>query len=161
MGQPARLPRKLLRFLTVSREERRDLVDAFRAILWARRVMRDRPTGELVALYSSADAPNSRRPAAPSPPAVDLPRARSVAEAVVRVAAYMPFDASCLIRSLAIQRMYRARGLETGQIKIGVALDGKAFLAHAWVEVDGRVMGDTVAHVSRFTPVTDMTAVRF
>ncbi|MCA9736010.1 MAG: lasso peptide biosynthesis B2 protein [Gemmatimonadota bacterium] len=152
MGHPARLPRKLFRFLRVSSRERRDLLAALGALLWARRAMRDRATGDLVALHEGQDA------TAP----VDLPRARALARAVVRVAAYLPFDASCLIRSLAIQRLFAREGMPPGQIRIGVRIDEvEGFQAHAWVEVEGRVVGDVPQHVSTFTPVTDMTAIRF
>ncbi len=73
----------------------------------------------------------------------------------------MPFEAACLMRSLAIHHLLEQSGLDPGQIRIGVNLVDDEFLAHAWVEVDGRVMGDTPAYVDQFTPVTDVTAVKF
>ena len=114
--------------------------------------MKNQPVGALVASRKNANGP-----ALP----VDLPRTRRLSQAVVRMAAYMPFEAACLMRSLAIQRLLDESGLESGQIRIGVNIVDGEFLAHAWVEVDGRVMGDTPAYIDQFTPVTDVTAVKF
>jgi len=152
MGQPLRLPSKLFRFFAISREERRELLGALGALLWARKAMKKQPLGELVA--SRDDSTEAALP-------IDLPKTRRLSQAVVRMAGYVPFEAACLMRSLAIQRLLDRSGLNSGQIRIGVNIVDGEFLAHAWVEVDGRVMGDTPAYIDQFTPVTDVTAVKF
>ena len=57
--------------------------------------------------------------------------------------------ASCLTRALAADVMLRRDG-HRPQIQIGVSKDRAAFEAHAWLELDGRVLvGDH--HIGRYT----------
>ena len=80
---------------------------------------------------------------------------RSVGWAVTRAASYGVFRPQCLVRSLAIQRMLRRRGVSGSTIRIGVRLRDGEFNAHAWVEIGGVVIGDSPAHVETFTRITD------
>jgi hypothetical protein len=146
-----RLPRNALRFLRLSRQERADLIAAVRAVVSAKRLMRKQPLGKLVSVIEPAEG---ARP-------VDREAAKRVSEAVHRVSRNVPFEAACLVRSLAIQRMLVERGLDPGNIKIGVHWSDDGFEAHAWVEQGDKIIGDTRAYVSRFTPVTDVTTVKF
>lgn len=47
---------------------------------------------------------------------------------------------TCLPRSIVLQRLLARRGV-AAELRLGVATDG-AFAAHAWVEVDGRAVGE-------------------
>lgn len=49
-----------------------------------------------------------------------------------------PF-ATCLSSALALQRLLAANGHDS-ELHIGVAGDGGAFAAHAWLERDGRIL---------------------
>lgn len=107
-----------------------------------------RPTGELLAW--SAEVPPRGESGG-----IDVRAVESVAWAVTRAAAYGIFRPRCLVRSLAIQRMLRRRGIDSSTLNIGVRIRDGAFEAHAWVELDGVVIGDSRAHVQTFTRMTD------
>lgn len=113
-----------------------------------------RPTGQLIEWNAgrSADAP------APFDGAT-RDSVVSVAWAVTRAARYGVFRPQCLVRSLAIQRMLRRRGIVTGSLNVGVRMQNGSFEAHAWVELNGAVVGDTLQHVRTFTKVTDLRLV--
>ncbi|HEX7089118.1 MAG TPA: lasso peptide biosynthesis B2 protein [Longimicrobiales bacterium] len=113
-----------------------------------------RPLGEL---FRRA-GPEPTRPGASR---ADWRAARSVAWAVTRAAAYGIFRPHCLVRSMAIQRMLRRRGITSANLNIGVRTRGGAFEAHAWVELDGVVIGDSREHVQTFTRVMDLRVVGF
>jgi hypothetical protein len=64
-----------------------------------------------------------------------------LAEAVDVAARNHLLSITCLPRSLALCRLARARGFPA-EIQFGVARRGAGFRAHAWVEVDGHIVGD-------------------
>ena len=144
--------RKLPRLRSLSSEQLRDLLSAQWAVLSAHRQVRSRPLGELVAVSGSAGRSAS---------AADPRQEDRVAWSVITASNHGLTRPTCLVRSLAIQKMLRDRGLPQGQIRIGVRWKDDEFLAHAWVERDERVIGDTRRHVSGFDPVTDMRMVKF
>jgi hypothetical protein len=73
-----------------------------------------------------------------------------VAWAVEATARRVP-EASCLTQALAADVMLRRAGA-TPQVRIGVAKDRQEFEAHAWLELDGRVLvGDH--DLDRFVPL--------
>ena len=119
----------------------------FRALQRAMRDVKDRPQGDFV---TRADGP-----AATADPA-RLPEARSIALGVSRAAAYGPLHPTCLAQSLAIQRCLHDRGIDGGRIRVGVARQRGKFVAHAWVEFAGEVIGDDRASVDRYEPFDDM-----
>lgn len=121
-------------------------VALFRA-LWD---VRTRPRGELVRLDPGSQV---------SAPAADphrLARARVVALGVSRAAAYGVFHPTCLVRSLAIVRRFHAEGIQGGAVRVGVARRAGAFTAHAWVEIDGEVVGDDEGTVERYASLDDL-----
>jgi hypothetical protein len=59
-----------------------------------------------------------------------------IGRATLRTLALVPTDARCLVRSLVVLRLLSRRGIES-RLVIGVQ-PGPDFLAHAWVEHDGR-----------------------
>ena len=61
--------------------------------------------------------------------------------AVERARHYHLYPMTCLRRSLALIKLLRQRGLRA-ELKIGVEKADGSLAAHAWVEVDGVVIGE-------------------
>jgi hypothetical protein len=53
--------------------------------------------------------------------------------------------------------MLRAEGIRGSHIHVGVRSVRGTFEAHAWVTLDGRVIGDEAAFVERFREIGDIT----
>lgn len=70
--------------------------------------------------------------------------------AVAMAAALYPGRAACLERSLMLYWWLRRAGVPV-QFRMGAQL--YPFLAHAWVERDGRVVNDVGEHVRLFRPI--------
>ena len=129
----------------VTAAELRDVLAAAAALARAQLRVWTRPTGALV--RASADTPtgaDARR--------IEGQVLRAGA-AVRRAARLSPVAPSCLVRSLALADVLARAGVPGGLIRLGVRRDGRALDAHAWVELDGRVIGDDPRHVGRFTPL--------
>jgi hypothetical protein len=124
----------------------KDLVRAQAALARAHREMRTTPTGQMVRDDPAAAAANA------AGDRVD--DARRIALAVNRAAEFGLFRPKCLVRSRALRRMLDDAGIEGAEVRIGVLLQGGQFLAHAWVEYGGQVVGDNPASVARFVPMT-------
>lgn len=72
---------------------------------------------------------------------------------VTTASGLMP-NVKCLARALAAQTLLRRQGYEA-ELKLGVAKASKALLAHAWIELGGRVvMGGIGNSVKRYQPLT-------
>jgi hypothetical protein len=84
----------------------------------------------------------------------------SVQWAVSRSARHGVFRPQCLVRAMAIQKMLHRRGIVTARINIGVSMQSGAFEAHAWVELNGAVVGDSAENVGRFTKVSDVRLIK-
>ncbi len=140
-GWTWRLRRLSVRELLLLAEAQRDLL-ACQLAKWRR------PVGELLDWSGAPDLPDANG-------RIHYREVEAVAWAVTRAAAYGLFRPRCLVRSLAIQRMLRRRGVRAGSLAIGVRLRDGAFEAHAWVELDGAVIGDSHQHVQTFTRITD------
>ncbi len=68
----------------------------------------------------------------------------------IKTAASHPFSwAKCLQRSVALCLWLDHLGF-CGELKIGVRKDGEKLRAHAWVELNGRVLNDVPSHTRRF-----------
>lgn len=92
---------------------------------------------------------------APDPPVLDrLEEARRIALAVNRAATFGVFRPKCLVRSMALRRMLNDAGIEGAHVRVGVHLSHGRFIAHAWVEYAGQVVGDDAASVARYVPLT-------
>lgn len=96
--------------------------------------------------------------------AADPARPAALARAVARAARRQPGRSTCLARSLTLQRMLIARGY-AARLRLGVRRPSAAtdlahepawqqagLAAHAWIEVDGQVVGDDAAAVAAFEP---------
>ncbi len=100
------------------------------AYVRARRQLRRTPIEPLLAALRADGLP----PRAEDPQALD--EARRLAWIVARVLRWLPGDTRCLVRSLVLVRLLARRGIPA-QLVIG-ARAAPDFLAHAWVECDGR-----------------------
>jgi hypothetical protein len=80
-------------------------------------------------------------------------QAQRYAQAVDAAGRHLPVSARCLARSLALHWWLRSDGVPSS-LKIGVAKEGAALRAHAWVDLDGVPVNGTPAEVAPFTPLT-------
>lgn len=72
---------------------------------------------------------------------------------LVSIAARYPFRWSlCLQSSLALQDWLNQGGVYP-DLRIGVNKGGRRFAAHAWLELDGRVLNDRPRVARRFAPM--------
>jgi hypothetical protein len=62
---------------------------------------------------------------------------------------------TCLVQACTLRRMAGRRGIEA-RVLIGAARISTGILAHAWVEVDGRPIGETDGVAERFNPLASM-----
>jgi hypothetical protein len=89
-----------------------------------------------------------RLPLTPAQPA-SHETAANMALAINRAAYHGLYRANCLQRSLLLWWLLRRRGIDS-QLRIGVRRTPNRFEAHAWLEVDGRVVNDNPKVISRF-----------
>jgi hypothetical protein len=143
------LPHRLRKLRSLGAGELAWLLRAQAMLLWAAVVVRTRPAGRLI----SARVVRSAEPAVTD---VRREEARRIAQAVRRAADHGVFRPACLVRSVALQRMLQFRGISGSRIHIGVSLEGGQFVAHAWVEWGGQVLGDVPAYVQTFAPLCDV-----
>lgn len=80
--------------------------------------------------------------------------------ALARALRLMPSRPSCLVRTLALTALLERAGVPGACIRVGVRRDGTALDAHAWVELEGRVVGDDPHVARRFTPLGSVTSAR-
>lgn len=123
-----------------------DLWHAQRALLAARRLLRQRPIGSLTTRDTGSDGPIAGDPT----------RAREVARAVARAATYGLFRPFCLVRALALRDLLQREGIRGTEIRIGVRRRGSEFAAHAWVRWGAEILGDEPSYVATFTEVDDI-----
>ena len=152
----------------------RDVLDvavAELALARAQWLVWTRPVGRLVnqGRTDGGEAPSSgvtgsARTSAPADAAgveapYDTERAARWARAVVRASRYGVAEPRCLVRAVALQRLLRAHGVVGSTIRIGVRWSEGAFIAHAWVEHEGAILGDTAANTASFAPLADVSVV--
>jgi hypothetical protein len=133
------------RAIGLPRDARADLLAAQWALLAAQCAVWTRPRGTLVGSVGRSGA------ARPTPHAER--RAQELALAVTRAAGYGLFRPQCLVRALALVRMLDARGLAGARVRVGVAKEGAAFSAHAWVEYGDLLLGDRPERVGAYVPL--------
>lgn len=63
---------------------------------------------------------------------------RSVSSSVKSCSKYVP-HATCLTQALAARTLLRLNGYDS-ELKIGVVKDAANLAAHAWIEIDGRIV---------------------
>ncbi|MBP8273969.1 MAG: lasso peptide biosynthesis B2 protein [Acidobacteria bacterium] len=82
------------------------------------------------------------------------PEAQSLRRCVVsvhRTGRYAPYRGNCLSQSLTLIWLLRRHGLRP-TLRLGVKVSDAKLDAHAWVELNGRVLNDTQDVHTRFTP---------
>lgn len=142
--------RVIRRLFNLTPRESADLVAAQWSLLAALWTVRRRPRGELLRPLP----PGTSSGAAP-----DDARLERLAIAVDRVARFGLFRPTCLVRAVALERQIRNANAGTAVVRVGVAQSAGQLLAHAWIELEGRVVGDEPARVRRFTPLHDFSAL--
>ena len=138
------------RLFNLTPTEAADLVVAQWNLLAALWTVRRRPPGELLRLVNEAPPDNGARNAA---------QLERLATAVDRVARFGVFRPTCLVRAVALERQIRRANAGPAVVRIGVRPVSGKLLAHAWIELDGRVVGDDPARVRRYTPLRDFSAL--
>ena len=77
----------------------------------------------------------------------------SVVWAIKAAARYLPKSGNCLAQALTAQRILGKSGYPSS-VRLGVARgQGGEFLAHAWLEVDGKVVIGGSDSTTRFVPL--------
>jgi hypothetical protein len=133
--------------------EWRELWRAQWALIFAQRVVSKRAPGQLTSRTSeAAGTPHAQGAEARS-------HARALGDAVRRAAKYGIFRPACLVQAIAIQRLLAADGIQGAIIRVGVKQAEAGMEAHAWVELEGDVIGDTLAHVREFAPLNELSVL--
>jgi hypothetical protein len=110
--------------------------------------------------HGSLFAYEPERDAGPGP-AAPLVRVCELERAVSRAARYGCFRPKCLARSVALHRLLARAGIPGSRIRIGVRRESDALVAHAWVTLEGRIVGDDPSFVNRFTEIADARMASF
>jgi Transglutaminase-like superfamily len=76
--------------------------------------------------------------------------ARAVARLEDSAGRHLPFNASCLEKSLVLCWLLERRGIDA-ELRIGARKERGAFEAHAWVELGGEVLNDASGEHRHFT----------
>jgi Transglutaminase-like superfamily len=136
--------RRLRAFLRLSRGERRLLAQGWAALLLAWLGLRLLPFQELLPwaaqVHQQAPRPGSDATWA----TID-----GVERAVRRAAVHHLVPVRCLVRALATQWLLGQRGIKT-ELRIGVRKEAGVLQLHAWLEVEGRPIGEAEAVEERF-----------
>jgi hypothetical protein len=77
-----------------------------------------------------------------------LPEAQRTARMVDAAAHRVPYDATCLRRSLVLWWLLRRHGIDS-RLRIGVRREKEGIVAHAWVECQECVLND-LADISQY-----------
>jgi hypothetical protein len=134
------LKRKLLRAWQLDARERRYFVTAAARLASARLELSRRTTRDIIADLQSRETDGGDRSGG-----IDV---ATMAWAIAAAANTVPWRADCLIQSIAASRWLRRHGI-VPDFHLGVTSgEGEAFMAHAWVELDGVVLtgGSGVDH---------------
>lgn len=141
----------------IARRGWRELTDvggAQLALITAQLLLWRRPIGGLL------DASRLGQPEPRAVPVHERVEAARLAIAHSRAARFGIFRPRCLVRALALHQALERRGIHGSCVRIGVRSDGASLLAHAWVEHQGIVLGDTTSLTSAFTVLTDARLMR-
>lgn len=130
----------------------RELGRAQGALIRSQRQLRRQPLGRLLEI---ADTPTPGKGVPMTHR--QLEHAEGLATAISRMARFGLFRPRCLVRSMALHQLLQADGVTNARVRIGVRTAGVPGLdAHAWVEVDSRVLGDDVYRAPHFVPLAVM-----
>jgi hypothetical protein len=133
-----------------------DRLTAQIALVRARRLVASAPTGALAHHRGGGRAAQSDTDSS-AVVAPDLrARAEELADALRWTATHGVFKPLCLAQAIALREMLDNAGISGADIRVGVRREGDALKAHAWVRLNGRVLGDDPQHVRGFTEVNDI-----
>jgi transglutaminase superfamily protein len=135
--------RKLARFAALSWRDRATMLAVFGSLLGVEAALRLLGLARTRRLFAPR---GGRLP----PAAAEVERLAALAAAACRAV----YPAACLPRALALQRLLAGRGAPA-ELKIGVRRDGEELAAHAWVEVDGRPVGEPAGVEERFAELRE------
>jgi hypothetical protein len=130
-----------------------ELVTAQALLLSARRSLRRKPLGQLLRPVTAHAESGAPRNAAASEAHIE-----HMATAIDRVTRFGLFRPTCLVRAIALERVTQQANVGA-TVRIGVRRRSETLLAHAWVECDGRVIGDDPARTRQFVPLHDFSAL--
>jgi hypothetical protein len=148
------------RLASLSATEIADLLRAQVAITAATWRLRRLKVGQLV---NKSQLLDTGKTLATVSGARDVPvpaRALELALALERAAEHGLLRPECLVRSLALRNLLDRSGIDGSMIRVGVRKDGETLQAHAWVELNGAVLGDRESHIARFVPVEGLNVGR-
>jgi len=142
--------RPVKKLVALAPRELADLVLAQWFLLAALWTVRRRPRGELLRPLQLVQPAGGAR---------DDERLARLAVAVDRVARFGLFRPTCLVRAVALERQIRRANAGPAVVRVGVLPVAGEFFAHAWIELEGQVIGDEPSRVCRFTPLHDFSAL--
>ena len=140
-----RLPRKLSRFLQMTKRQRLLLLEATLMLGLARLMLSTVPFGRIVPWLE-------RMPDASEP---DTAAVQEVRQAVTIAARNVPWNAVCLPQAMAAKAMLARRG-QGSALHLGAGpADADGFMAHAWLVAGGEIVvgevgATAVAPLARF-----------
>jgi len=85
-----------------------------------------------------------------------LKQASGTARLIHAAAFRMPFNITCLVRSVTLWWFLRRQGIPS-EIRIGVNQQNGEFQAHAWVEINGMVLNDRHDIHDQYSPFDQIT----
>lgn len=152
--RPAVRPRNALR---LSRREWRDLAAAQVQLCRAQLAVWLHAPWQLGHL-----AAGNASTSAPEPTAAQWRRVAALERAIHRATRFglLRPRPKCLAGAVALAALIRDAGITGAGVRIGVRREDGALAAHAWVDLAGRVVGDTAAHVAAFSPLANLAALR-
>lgn len=138
--------RRLRKFLTLDRQQKKLFIQAFFLLGWARISLLRKPFKVLLSKLN-LHRETVLQPAL-APPAQEA--ARNIGWAVRTAACFTPWKSTCLVQVLAAQSMLRKQGI-AGVFYLGVTNDGaeqdsSGFLAHAWLMCNGEFITGEAGH---------------
>lgn len=132
-------------------------VTALCALLEAKAVVRWQDRGAAVSKRPPEGRYGDERSAGPTSARIGAARrdgtleeAHRLARAVDRACRVVPWRSSCLVRALALKRLLRRRGFAGADLRVGVRRDRDGLSAHAWVECDGEIVGDSRERIAEY-----------
>ncbi len=95
--------------------------------------------GDPISIHAKAFSPKPKMPVL----------ARKIARMVLVAAKHGFHRSSCLEKSLVLWWLLKRKGIDA-QLRIGVQKEDSVFAAHAWLELDGKVLIDSEDTVQRY-----------
>jgi hypothetical protein len=133
--------------MELSRRERLTFLQALFLLPLAGLILRlGRYRAVLSALQNATPLKERRSKANP------LLEARRTAELVNAAARRGLYDATCLRRSLVLWWLLRRQGIDS-RLRIGARMEGIEISAHAWVEIQDKVLNDSPDVRKRFVTI--------